>query len=54
LHTNELKVCSGLLTEISVEVWGEVIGNLTSVTVMTEEWIRREDPGETHHGLSAN
>jgi len=44
-HTKELEICSGLLTEISEDVWAEVIGDLTSVTVMTEEQIEKEDPG---------
>ena len=36
-HTKELPICSGSLTEISSDVYDEVIGDLTSVTVITEE-----------------
>ncbi|KIM37626.1 hypothetical protein M413DRAFT_30812 [Hebeloma cylindrosporum] len=36
-HTKELPICAGFLTEINEDVWGEVIGDLSSVTVLTEE-----------------
>ncbi|KIM37604.1 hypothetical protein M413DRAFT_258194 [Hebeloma cylindrosporum] len=41
-HTKELPICAGVLTEINEDVWEEVIGDLTSVTVMTEERIQSQ------------
>jgi hypothetical protein len=35
-HTNNLRVCEGVLTEISPDIWGTVIPLLNSVTVLSE------------------
>ena len=46
-HTKELPICSGSLTEITEEVWEEVIEDLTSVTVITEKLEPQNRPWET-------
>ncbi|KAF9563452.1 hypothetical protein CPC08DRAFT_323609 [Agrocybe pediades] len=37
LHTNELEICEGEMTEIPEEMWEDVVGALRSVTIVTVE-----------------
>ncbi|KAF4609941.1 hypothetical protein D9613_010306 [Agrocybe pediades] len=36
LHTNELDICEGQMTEIAEEMWEDVVGTLKSITVIAE------------------